>query len=91
VQKPTKQRKNVKKCIERSDYTSVNIFLVENLREKLSIVVGVFFGQFSSPVVQEIGQSGVSVGGDADFIVVRPHDDSDQGDEYVQRRIQLRI
>ena len=63
---------------------------VSHSREQLGVVVGHRRHQLLSSVVQEAGERGVPVLRECDLVKLCPHLHTDQGDEDVQRRVQLR-
>ena len=46
------------------------------LRQELSVVVGVVLNEFLAAVMEEVGQGGVAVAGEVDFVVFGPNDDA---------------
>lgn len=56
-------------------------------RQQLRVVVGERFDEGLPTVVEEILQRFVAVTGQLHLVVLAPHDDADQGDEDVQRRV----
>lgn len=62
-----------------------------HLRQQLGVIIGNVLNQLLPAVTQEIRQRGVAVWRECYLVRLRPHLHADQGDEYVQRHIQLQI
>lgn len=69
---------------------SITMCILRNLRKKLRVVVGNSLDQSLSAVRQEVVQSRVPVALQVNLIGIRPHFDSYQRDENVQRCVQLK-
>jgi hypothetical protein len=56
--------------------------------QQLGVVVGVVLDQALPPVVQEVCERVVAFGGERDLVVIRPHDDANEGDVDVEGRVE---